>query len=193
MKLPWVTGFSVCGSEEKLFVYSGNLIKGYNESSQNLGDCFPPKVPRNVLPEKSKELFEINLNAKSVSSIPIPPEAAGSCTSTITLNKEGVPLLIVSDPNLWLYSPSLKYEPELCDLEKEYGGCKIDLQQDSNIYKCMVPRCSIQVHTKCDTTIKGNPNIATLMCPKCRDIDPETLRKRPKIPTGRSRGRSRKK
>ena len=114
---------------------------------------------------------------------------AGSCTSIIALDKEGEPLIIVSDPNLWLYSPSFKYEPEFCDLEQEYGGCKIDLQGDVQLYTCIVPRCSIKVHLKCDTTIKGKPNVDTLMCPKCRDIDPETSRKRPKKATGRGRGR----
>ena len=140
----------------------------------------------------SKTKSWVNLSAKSASSIPIPPEAAGSCTSVMTLDKEGIPLIIVSDPNLWLYSPSFKYEPEFCDLEQEYGGCKIDLQGDVQLYTCIVPRCSITVHLKCDTTIKGKPNVDTLMCPKCRDIDPETSIKRPKKATGRGRGRLRR-
>ena len=119
------------------------------------GTDFYKVCHRNILPPKSNELLQINLSAKLASSIPIPTEASGSCTSIIALDKEGEPLIIVSDPNLWLYSPSFKYEPEFCDLEQEYGGCKIDLQGDVQLYTCIVPRCSITVHLKCDTTIKG--------------------------------------
>ena len=68
----------------------------------------------------------------------------------------------------------LKIEPDFCELGAEYGGCKMDLKTGSKIHECIVPRCSIKVHVKCDTTIKGNTNISTLMCPAFRDIDPET-------------------
>ena len=36
LQLPWITGFSVCGSEEKILVYSGNIIKGYRKDKKNL-------------------------------------------------------------------------------------------------------------------------------------------------------------
>ena len=97
----------------------------------------------------------------------------------------------VSDPNLWLYSPSTKYEPDYCELEEEYGGCSIDLRSNDLFYLCMVPKYSIRVHLKCDKTIKGTPKIESLMCPKCKDIDPETSKKRAKLPSGRGRGRPR--
>ena len=190
--IPWITGFSTCGVEDILYVYSGNLIKGYNPEKQNLADLFHPKRPRNVLPEKSNQLLKINLTGKSVSSITIPAEAGGNCTSMLSLDKDQTMFLIVSDPNIWLYSPSLTFEPEVCELGEEYGGCKMDMESNIESYECLVPRCSTKVHLKCDSTIRGKPDITKLMCPACRDIDPETGRKRPKIPSGCGRGRPRK-
>ena len=34
IELPWVTALFVCGSEEKLFVCNGNLLKGYRKDEK---------------------------------------------------------------------------------------------------------------------------------------------------------------
>lgn len=168
------------------------LIKGYNPEEKNLADIFHPKTARNVLPQKSKNLLKINLTGKSISSIEIPSEAVGNCTSMLSLDENNSMFLIVSDPNIWLYSSSLTFEPEVCELGEDFGGCKMDLVSNNECYNCVVPRCSTLIHLKCDTTIRGKPDLTKLMCPSCRDIDPETGRKKPKLPSGRGRGRPKK-
>ena len=145
---------------------------------------------RNILPPKSRELLRINLSGKTISSVSAPKEAGGNCTSMKLLDEVGQVMVIVSDPAIWLYSPSVSYVPEKCDLDKEYGQCKIDLQSSSKTYTCMVPKCSAVIHIICDNTIRGRPDLTRLMCPVCRDIDPSTGKKRPKVP-GCGRGRPR--
>ena len=70
------------------------------------------------------------------------------------------------------------------------GHISTNFQTKSSKF-CMVPKCSIWVHLKCDKNIKRTPKIESLMCPKCRDIVPATSKKRAKLPSGRGRGRPR--
>ena len=86
------------------------------------------------MPPKSRELLRINLSGKTISSVSAPKEAGGNCTSMKLLDEVGQVMVIVSDPGIWLYSPSVSYVPEKCDLDKEYGQCKIDLQSSSKTY-----------------------------------------------------------
>ena len=184
--VPWVSGFSVCGDEDNLYVFSGNLFSEYDSNKQNLSDFLPPKKNRNILPDKSNQLLKINLSGHTISSVSSPQDAGGNGTTISSLDSDNTVLVIVSDPNIWLYSPVVKYVPPKCELGAEYGSCKMDLQSSSDHYICLVPKCAILVHLKCDISIRGKPDLEKLMCPSCRDIDPSTGRKRPKL--GRGRG-----
>ena len=190
--IPWVSGFSVCGNETTLYVFSGNMFPKYDGQKQNLGDFLPPKVNRNILPKNSSQLLKINLSSKTVDSVAAPEEAGGNCTSIKLLDSENCLLLIVSDPNIWIYSPEVNFIPEECQLSQDYGGCKVNLESSVEGYICLVPKCALYIHLKCDYTIKGKTDVNKLMCPTCRDMDPVTGKKRPKVVGLQRRGRPRK-
>ena len=125
-KIPWISGFSVCGDhdeEEKIYVFSGNLFKDYKADKENLFEFLPPKTNRNILAPKSNQLLTINLSGKTISSESAPQEAGGNCT-TMQMIDEGPALVIVSDPGIWLFSPTSKSTPLKCDPAEEYGFCK---------------------------------------------------------------------
>ena len=151
-----------------------------------------PKKNRNILPQKSEYLLKVDLSGNSISEIVAPKEAGGNCPVVKCLDAEGPALVIMSDPNIWLYSPAVKYEAEECDHSEEFGKCKTELQLDTTSYICFVPRCSSKIHVKCDSFIRGKPDLKKQMCPSCRDIDPKTGKKRPKAPSGLGRCRLRK-
>ena len=43
MNITWTSGFGFCGSEEKLYVFSGNVFPEYNSEKENFYDFLPPK------------------------------------------------------------------------------------------------------------------------------------------------------
>ena len=156
------------------------MFPKYDGQKQNLGDFLPPKVNRNILPKNSSQLLKINLSSKTVDSVTAPEEAGGNCTSIKLLDSENCLLLIVSDPNIWIYSPEVNFIPEECQLSQDYGGCKVNLESSVEGYICLVPKCALYIHLKCDYTIKGKTDVTKLMCPTCRDMDPVTGKKDPK-------------
>ena len=188
LAIPWTTGFGVCGSEENIVIFSGNIYPEYNSEKENFYEFLPPKTSRNILPPKSELLLKVNLSGQSISAVVSPKEAGGNCPVVKILEPEGPTLVIVSDPCIWLQSPAFKFEAEVCDLEEEYGSCKLKIQSDNKAYICIVPKCSSKIHLQCDVYIRGKAT-EKVMCPSCRDIDPRTGKKRPKIPSGRGRGR----
>ena len=160
-----------------------NLFKDYKADKENLFEFLPPKTNRNILAPKSNQLLTINLSGKTISSESAPQEAGGNCT-TMQMIDEGPALVIVSDPGIWLFSPTSKYTPLKCDLAEDSGFCKrTNMESRSETYTCAVPRCSVVIHVLCDTTIRGKPDLSKFMCPACRDIDPTTGRKRPRYTT----------
>ena len=102
VNIPWVSGFSVCGDEENLFIFSGNLFHDYKSEKNNLYEFLPPRKSRNILPAKSSELLRINLSGKTISSVSAPKEVGGNCTSMKLLDDVGQVIVIVSDPAIWL-------------------------------------------------------------------------------------------
>ena len=169
-------------------VYCGNIFPEYSSEKENFYEFLPPKTSRNILSPKSELLLKVNLSGQSISAIVSPKEAGGNCPVVKILEPEGPTLVIVSDPCIWLQSPTFKFEAEVCDLAEEYGSCKLKIQSDNKAYICIVPKCSSRIHLQCDLYIRGKAT-EKVMCPSCRDIDPRTGKKRPKIPSGRGRGR----
>ena len=78
VNIPWVSGFSVCGDEENLFIFSGILFHDYKSEKNNLYEFLPPRKSRNILPAKSSELLRINLSGKTISSVSSPKEVGGN-------------------------------------------------------------------------------------------------------------------
>ena len=131
INVPWVTGFSTFGHENYLYIFSGNLIENYENSKENLFESFPPKQSRSVLPPKSNLMWKVNISGKTMTAIEAPENSGGNCSSIQCVNSDEPTLVITSDPNIWLYSPSVNYTPETCELGEEYGACKTKLTSET--------------------------------------------------------------
>ena len=102
---PFLTGFSMTGLENTVFLHGGIQFPEYKPEEENLFTLFPPKKPRNQLPDPSSIMVKMNLMDQSFSVYEGPADAA-SHNSSMQILSSWEPIILMScDPNIYVYRP----------------------------------------------------------------------------------------
>ena len=101
----FLSGFSLAGVGNKLFVFGGIPFPKYEHDKENFHTFLPPETSRNKLPEATSNLLKINLGDKDLTVVCGPKDAASHNSSMQILNPAEPLLVMVCDPKLYIYRP----------------------------------------------------------------------------------------
>ena len=194
---PFLTSMNSASHDSFLFLFGGYGWPEYDPVKQNLYELCPPYTSHNKRPKQEYQLIELDLAQIEIRVRKAAPEfaTADGSLQVMSINKAGKieNLLIVggTSQKLDLYS-TFNFDLKQCDMDTEYGGCVVTLStREKDTLACSASVCKKVVHILCDKYTRGLANMtsAKYNCPKCANYDPETKKKRPKVP-GRRGGRA---
>lgn len=173
-ELSFLTNFSFCANDNKLFFFSG--FKFPNYENNNLFKFLPPNTSRDKLPEFGTHLYMIDMETWTISSCEGPEDCGSYNGSMVGLNPSE--LIITSDPHMYLFSEKMMQSPK-CDLDVKFGLCSLPMAaKNRDNYTCPTPSCSKLIHVKCDKSIRGKVKSgSSRLCPSCNNLDPVTWKK----------------
>jgi hypothetical protein len=181
--LPNLYGFSYTNSNNFLYCYGGFNVPKYDANIENLHDFHNPSTNRHKLLTQSSILYKINVQEATVSQVEAPTEFKTAKGSLHILSKtdtgEAEKMIILGGTNrqMVLYSRT-EFPVKKCDLQQEYGGCKLVRMTPLTISgKCVT--CGETIHMDCDM-FKHILKKDTYKCPSCKNIDGRTGRQKTK-------------
>ena len=191
----YITNFSYTGNSSYLYFFGGYTWMDYQPERPNLYALCPPHVSQHKKPIKSEYFFRMDLIKEELLYIK-GPESYKTADGTLQILGKDVQnnpseILIVGgiSGRVDLYSTT-SFDLDKCSLDDEFGGCNLEMTtRNRDSLTCIVPKCEKIVHRLCDKYTRG---ITTMdadkyFCPQCADFDPETRKKRPKVPKGKSK------
>ena len=173
-ELNFLTNFSFCAQDDKMFFFSGFKFPKYEDN--NLHQFLPPNTSKDFLPELGVSLYTIDMNSLTISSFEGPADCGSYNGSLVWLRN--AELVITSDPSIFLFSER-RIESPKCELDEKYGFCSLTLaEKRRESYSCSTPSCNKRIHSKCDKSLRGKmKKPSNNLCPACNNIDPVTWKK----------------